>query len=95
VLFITHDFGVVAEIADRVVVLRKGEVVEAGAARDVLTSPREAYTRMLIASVPSLTPRRREPVESPSSCERRTCPRSMRAARGSASRAIGWMPPST
>jgi len=65
VLFITHDFGVVAEVADRVVVLRKGEVVEAGAARDVLTSPREAYTRMLIASVPSLTPRRREPVESP------------------------------
>jgi peptide/nickel transport system ATP-binding protein len=65
VLFITHDFGVVAEIADRVVVLRKGCVVEAGAARDVLRAPREAYTRMLVASVPSLTPKRREPVDAP------------------------------
>jgi peptide/nickel transport system ATP-binding protein len=64
VLFITHDFGVVAEVADRVVVLRQGEVVETGPARDLLTSPREAYTRMLVGSVPSLTPRRREPVES-------------------------------
>jgi len=65
VLFITHDFGVVAEIADRVVVLRTGEVVEAGRTREVLASPREPYTRMLIASVPSLTPRPREPVDAP------------------------------
>jgi peptide/nickel transport system ATP-binding protein len=65
VLFITHDFGVVAEIADRVVVLREGEVVEAGPARDVLTAPREPYTRMLIASVPSLTPKHREAVQAP------------------------------
>jgi len=48
-----------------VVVLREGEVVEAGQARDVLTSPREPYTRMLIASVPSLTPRHRETVQAP------------------------------
>jgi peptide/nickel transport system ATP-binding protein len=65
VLFITHDFGVVAEIADRVVVLRDGVVVEAGATRDVLAAPREAYTRMLVASVPSLTPRRRERIDAP------------------------------
>jgi len=65
VLFITHDFGVVAEIADRVVVLRKGSVVEAGSAREVLAAPRESYTRMLLASVPSLTPRQREPVDAP------------------------------
>jgi ABC-type glutathione transport system ATPase component len=64
VLFITHDFGVVSEIADRVVVLRQGEVVETGPTRDVLASPRNEYTRMLIESVPSLTPRRRERVES-------------------------------
>jgi peptide/nickel transport system ATP-binding protein len=59
VLFITHDFGVVAEIADKVAVLRQGEVVEFGTAREVLTNPRHEYTRMLISSVPSLQPRHR------------------------------------
>src|SRR5450631_2192715 len=59
VLFITHDFGVVAEIADRVAVLQQGEVVEFGPARELLAHPRHEYTRMLIAAVPSLTPRHR------------------------------------
>jgi peptide/nickel transport system ATP-binding protein len=58
VLFITHDFGVVAEIADRVVVMREGKVVETGAAADILGRPEHPYTRMLIAAVPSLTPHR-------------------------------------
>jgi peptide/nickel transport system ATP-binding protein len=62
VLFITHDFGVVAEIADRVVVMREGRVVEQGAAASVLREPRDDYTRMLIAAVPSLTPPARAPV---------------------------------
>ena len=52
VLFITHDFGVVAELADRVVVMQAGKVVEAGHARDVLTNPKEPYTRSLIDAVP-------------------------------------------
>ncbi len=56
VMFITHDFGVVAEIADRVVVMREGRVVEQGPAEQVLGRPRHPYTRMLIDSVPSLTP---------------------------------------
>ncbi len=60
VLFITHDFGVVAEIADRVAVLRQGEVVEFAPARELLTHPRHDYTRMLIGAVPSLKPRQRE-----------------------------------
>jgi peptide/nickel transport system ATP-binding protein len=59
VLFITHDFGVVAEIADRVAVLRRGEVVEFGPARELLAHPQREYTKMLIAAVPSLTPRHR------------------------------------
>src|SRR6266540_977499 len=56
VLFITHDFGVVADIAHRVVVMQHGRVVEQGTADDVLRRPRDEYTRMLIRSVPSLTP---------------------------------------
>jgi peptide/nickel transport system ATP-binding protein len=56
VLFITHDFGVVAEIAHRVVVMQQGRVVETGAAADILRRPQSPYTRMLIASVPSLKP---------------------------------------
>lgn len=63
VLFITHDMGVVAEIADRVCVMRNGAVVERGTIRDVLTQPQEQYTKDLLGSVPSLTPRlaRQEP----------------------------------
>jgi peptide/nickel transport system ATP-binding protein len=57
VLFITHDFGVVAEIADRVAVMQTGRIVEAGEAKRVLRAPEHPYTRMLISAVPSLTPR--------------------------------------
>ena len=56
VLFITHDFGVVAEIADRVAVLQQGVKVEEGAADEVLNRPRHDYTRALIRAVPHLTP---------------------------------------
>ena len=55
VLFITHDFGVVAEIADRVAVMQHGAIVEQGEAAAVLQHPQHPYTRQLIAAVPPLT----------------------------------------
>jgi peptide/nickel transport system ATP-binding protein len=63
VLFITHDFGVVADVAHRVVVMQHGRVVEQGTAEDVLRRPRHDYTRMLIRSVPSLSPPARAPID--------------------------------
>ncbi|MGO4391984.1 ABC transporter ATP-binding protein [Variovorax sp. M-6] len=54
VLFITHDFGVVADIADQVVVMQQGRVVESGSAEQVLRHPRHVYTRRLIDAVPRL-----------------------------------------
>jgi peptide/nickel transport system ATP-binding protein len=54
VMFITHDFGVVAEIADRVVVMQFGKIVEQGNAEDVLNTPQHEYTRKLIAAIPKL-----------------------------------------
>ncbi len=63
VMFITHDFGVVAEIADRVIVMQHGKVVEQGTADDVIGKPQHPYTKMLMASVPSLTPPVREAVD--------------------------------
>ena len=57
VLFITHDMGVVAEIADRVAVMRSGRLVETGKLDTILRQPAMEYTRNLLASVPSLVPR--------------------------------------
>ena len=58
VLFITHDFGVVADIADGVSVLRLGDLVESGTAHEVLGRPSHDYTRMLLRAVPALVSRK-------------------------------------
>jgi peptide/nickel transport system ATP-binding protein len=57
VLFITHDMGVVAEIADRVAVMRQGRLVETGTLDSILRKPSMEYTRTLLSAVPSLVPR--------------------------------------
>jgi peptide/nickel transport system ATP-binding protein len=56
VLFITHDMGVVAEIADEVLVMNQGQAVEGGACEQVLRRPQADYTRQLLAAVPAMTP---------------------------------------
>lgn len=55
VIMITHDMGAVAEIAQRVIVMNKGRIVEQGAVGDVLLQPGEDYTAKLIAAIPSIT----------------------------------------
>ncbi len=62
VLFITHDMGVVAEIADQVLVMNQGEVVESAERDEVLCRPRAAYTRQLLSAVPAMTPPAPRPV---------------------------------
>ena len=57
VLFVTHDFGIVRDIADRIGVMHAGRLVELGAAADVLEHPRHPYTRALLAAVPQLMAR--------------------------------------
>jgi len=56
-LFISHDLGVIHHIADRVLVMKDGRVVEQGAVHDVFTTPQHPYTKQLLASLPSLPPR--------------------------------------
>ena len=62
VLFITHDMGVVAEIADQVLVMNQGEAVEGGLCEQVLRRPQADYTRQLLAAVPGMTPPAAKPV---------------------------------
>src|ERR1700726_4222205 len=64
VLFITHDMGVVAEIADRVAVMRQGRLVETGTLDTILRTPTMEYTRNLLSAVPSLVPRTPRPPSS-------------------------------
>lgn len=52
ILFISHDLAVIAELCDRIAVMKDGSVVEEGLAGDVLSEPRHAYTRELVAAVP-------------------------------------------
>ena len=54
VLFITHDMGVVAEIADRTVVMFRGDMIETGPTSRIFASPKEVYTKSLLASIPRL-----------------------------------------
>lgn len=54
VIFITHDMGVVADIADRVLVMYRGEAVETGSVEEIFRAPKHPYTQALLAAVPRL-----------------------------------------
>jgi ABC-type dipeptide/oligopeptide/nickel transport system ATPase component len=62
-LLITHDFGVIAEMADRVAVMYKGRLVEEGAVRQILREPRHEYTQGLLAAIPGMS--RQSPAQRP------------------------------
>jgi ABC-type dipeptide/oligopeptide/nickel transport system ATPase component len=59
-LMITHNFGIVSDLADRVCVMQKGKIVEEGATRQVLDHPQHAYTKQLMAAVPRLHPKQQD-----------------------------------
>lgn len=54
ILLITHDFGVVANMCEKIVVMNKGRVVEHGTTKDIFSSPKEDYTKKLLAAIPNL-----------------------------------------
>nr|WP_264795288.1 ABC transporter ATP-binding protein [Arthrobacter mangrovi] len=54
IVLITHDMGVVADLADKIAVMRNGRIVETGTAEEIFRNPRHEYTRQLLASVPRL-----------------------------------------
>src|SRR5262249_45360034 len=70
-ILITHDMGVVAQMADRVVIMQYGRLVETGPVEEIFANPRDAYTRALLAAVPRLGTSTQIPYPSPSA---RTAP---------------------
>ena len=63
-LFISHDLAVVGQIADRIAVMRHGEILEQGPAHDLLTGPQHSYTQALLAAAPSMRTPRDQPLRS-------------------------------
>jgi len=86
-VLITHDLGVIASVADRVVVMQAGRVVEQGDVRDVLKAPRHPYTQALLAAVPRITTR----VATPAMASVETAPAPISISAPSNNSALGSM----
>jgi len=71
ILMITHNFGIVADLADRVYVMQKGRIVEEGATKQILYDPQHEYTKQLMAAVPRLHPRNESSFTTESTEERK------------------------
>ena len=65
IILITHDMGVVAEMADRAVIMRHGKMVEAGSVKSIFAAPQADYTKALLAAVPKFASGRNAPAEAP------------------------------
>jgi ABC-type dipeptide/oligopeptide/nickel transport system ATPase component len=78
VLFISHDLGVVARVADHVAVMYAGEIVELGAVADIFSSALHSYTRGLINAIPTLKTNRSVPLASVEKQPRSSAPMPLR-----------------
>ncbi len=92
VILIGHDMGLMAQSVDRLLVMREGRVVEAGAVRDVLRKPSHSYTQQLIASVPRFGERRLQTAVERPSAEPETIIDLQRASKAYAGRGFGVVP---
>ena len=92
-VYVSHDLAVVAKMADRIVVMYAGRVVENGPVDEVISRPRHPYTRALVGAIPDFRPRGRSRASPASPSASASGPRGARSRRGASSRRSAATPP--